>query len=782
MKFEFSAKPRGGIKLIEGIDNHRLCWLEGRNGIGKTLAIRLLELITGRQPYADAQAAWDSLRSNLGRTEIDITELRNHENLRVVLTPSEWPQEPSAGTSLGVAYLDGKETDFLHVRDLLKVSRIAGDETIIHQFREFIRVDSRLVDRQNKRLGSEIEEFGTTIDSLVELIGDLSPQVMKEAEERLNLAKRDCEEAREQHQEAKEYARDVEGLDKLVATLEDLKEQGPDLQAELREAAEKIEVLDQHRKTLTTKQEKFLTGENKESLFSEQKKLLKRQEMQAARIVRERTAAGTILEEYNLSVDSDVNEELDKARNERADLERNKEAFEASPGVTSLIDSLSTPLEAIEGMSLDSENILVIRNGRFSARQVRDGLRRRKTEIVATREQSLLEELETAIANADKKIKRIEEAEELLQSAERAAGRLDKTERDIHVNSKQIEVNSDEEHKKLAEELKSVEQEYLELIRTQVVLRGREAILYQEGSESELSDRTAKLADDLGVSTTPAETVSEAHTQEIYLRGVLKNAEDELYAAKVHLSELQRRIAEVVDELEYGANYEWLRDGVGNRLPASHLDDLESLRRIDILAGSLKKARALTNDLENQTDTILRTLQQLSGDAPPLKSDRPRSYRSVLAKYYERQFGDLLNNDEVQNTLFEGGRFESLDYENQSISWLDINGEPKKRPLEAFSSGERAFAYMLASVLQHSKDRAENRVLVLDEFGAFVEAERLDRLKRFLRQRVLKAGLADQIVVILPLREEPEIGPATRRREQVEKRGYFMIDAMSERE
>jgi len=89
---------------------------------------------------------------------------------------------------------------------------------------------------------------------------------------------------------------------------------------------------------------------------------------------------------------------------------------------------------------------------------------------------------------------------------------------------------------------------------------------------------------------------------------------------------------------------------------------------------------------------------------------------------------------------------------------------------------------MLASVLQHSKDEAENRVLVLDEFGAFVEAERLDRLKRFLRQRVLNAGLADQIVVILPLREEPEIGPENPKQEQVEKRGYFMIDAMSERE
>lgn len=782
MKFEFSASPSGGIKLIEKIDDHPLCWLEGRNGIGKTLAVRLLELITGGQPYAGTQAAWDSLRNNLGRTEINITGLRNYNSLRVVLTPSDWPQEPSVGPSLGVAYLDDKETDILRVRDLLKVSRIAGDETIIHQFREFIRVDSRLVDRQNKHLGNEIEEFGTTIDSVVELIGDLSSQAMRESQEHLILAEHDYEEASKQHQEAREYARAVEGLDKLAAILENLKKQGPDLQAELRKVEEKIEVLDHHRKTLTAKQEELLTGENKESLFSEQKRLLRLQERQASQIVRERTAAETILEEYNLGVYSDLGEELNKARNERAALERNKEAFEASPGVTSLIDDLRTPLEAVEGKSLDSEDILVTSNDRFSARQVREGLRRRNTEIVATREQSLLEELETAIANVDKKIKRIEEAEELLQSAERAAGRLEKTERDIYVNSQQIEANSDEEHKNLAEELKSVEQEHLELIRTQALLRGREAALYQEGSESELSDRTAKLADDLGVSTIPAEAVSGAHTHETYLRGVLKNAGDELYAAEVHLSELQRRISEVVDELECGANYEWLRDGVGNRLPASHLDDLESLRRIDLLAGSFKRTRALTNYLENQTDALLRTLQQLSGDAPTLKSGRPRDYLSALTNYYEKEFGDLLNDDEVQDTLFEGGRFENLNYEEQSISWYDRYGELKKRPLEAFSSGERAFAYMLASVLQHSKDRAENRVLVLDEFGAFVEAERLDRLKRFLRQRVLKAGLADQIVVILPLREEPDGEPANRKREQVEERGYFMFDAMSERE
>src|SRR6266702_1905516 len=59
-RFEPTALA-SGLRLIEEIPDQRLCRLEGRNGIGKTMAVRLLELVTGGQPYAGLDLTWQSL-------------------------------------------------------------------------------------------------------------------------------------------------------------------------------------------------------------------------------------------------------------------------------------------------------------------------------------------------------------------------------------------------------------------------------------------------------------------------------------------------------------------------------------------------------------------------------------------------------------------------------------------------------------------------------------------------------------------------------------------------
>jgi hypothetical protein len=53
MKFTFRTPDSShGIRVIDEIPDLRLCRVEGLNGIGKTLAIHLLEICTGQQPYA----------------------------------------------------------------------------------------------------------------------------------------------------------------------------------------------------------------------------------------------------------------------------------------------------------------------------------------------------------------------------------------------------------------------------------------------------------------------------------------------------------------------------------------------------------------------------------------------------------------------------------------------------------------------------------------------------------------------------------------------------------
>ncbi|MDQ3524434.1 MAG: hypothetical protein M3451_05195, partial [Chloroflexota bacterium] len=130
MHFTIAAEVNGGLRVIPEIAGYDLCWLEGRNGIGKSLAVRLLQLITGDQPYHFQHASWDSLRQLLGNTRIRITGLRDADAIEVELVPGQWPDDPdSAMPVLGSATLNGAEVSLSEVRRYLRVFRIGGDES-----------------------------------------------------------------------------------------------------------------------------------------------------------------------------------------------------------------------------------------------------------------------------------------------------------------------------------------------------------------------------------------------------------------------------------------------------------------------------------------------------------------------------------------------------------------------------------------------------------------------------------------------------------------------------
>src|ERR1700722_14057429 len=91
------SEASGGLKIIEYIPPTRPCRLEGRNGIGKSVLIRLLVLISGVQPYPGQAALWQSLRSLVGRTKITVDGLSGDVSSAIVrLTPDHWPAQPPA--------------------------------------------------------------------------------------------------------------------------------------------------------------------------------------------------------------------------------------------------------------------------------------------------------------------------------------------------------------------------------------------------------------------------------------------------------------------------------------------------------------------------------------------------------------------------------------------------------------------------------------------------------------------------------------------------------------
>src|SRR5438128_976861 len=104
-----------------------MCWIEGRNGIGKTLAIRLLELATGTQPYAALPLAWASLRSSLRTVRIDAIDSHGERNLTWTLEPQNWPETPEpVGEWLGSVLSNGHKTSIGDAASKVKVVRFSG--------------------------------------------------------------------------------------------------------------------------------------------------------------------------------------------------------------------------------------------------------------------------------------------------------------------------------------------------------------------------------------------------------------------------------------------------------------------------------------------------------------------------------------------------------------------------------------------------------------------------------------------------------------------------------
>lgn len=788
MHFKFRAHPRGGVRVIEEITNFSLCWLEGRNGVGKTLAVRLLELATGGQPYLGNTAAWQSLRENLGYTEITVTELKGGGRLELQLTPERWPSEPDPDIDpevIGTARLDGEEYTFGAVSELLRVFRIAGDDSITDRFRTMIQTDQYLVNRHNQRLEAAINPLVISISRLLSDIGELSVHNLNKLEAKQREVSYQREEAARQFQQDTQLIEDLEMLRRLGTALRELEEREPNLEAALLHVEDAVSTVEQERTQLEERQRELLPqAEQRESLLERLTDLRRQRENHAERA--EDAMAKTVQILNGMGLPPLDREQLKEAQEDaeltRETLIENRASLAISPNLTRLVNRVLDPLEEIRGSPLNDEIIAVVRETRLKVEELRDGLSAREREIALNQQGSLVEELDARVADLNSKLESIEQAKKHLKAYRYQSTRLTTVESEISQLSESLAANVGDDYKDVVNILKGKEEEYIELLQRRVELRHKKGLLRREGSADELKTRIAELRSELKVTADGQETAEQKVRAEFEeRRAQLRIATDELDRVKADLDDFNSGLADTLRLFELSPQYEWLRSSIeANYLPRTGLEPRACLQRLERICSAAQDLQDTVDKLANTVPAVDAALGDLSRNVG--KSNDPGNrYVRPLAGYYETRLGYLLSAPEIEKALFQGGRFAGLDLLQGVVSWRDGSGDPRRRPIEAFSSGEQAFAYVLASVLQRADETASNRVLVLDEFGAFIEAGRLDRLLRFLNQRVLKAEHAEQVIIILPLRqplEQASIMLAESGQTEV-RRDYFMQERYS---
>jgi len=162
---------------------------------------------------------------------------------------------------------------------------------------------------------------------------------------------------------------------------------------------------------------------------------------------------------------------------------------------------------------------------------------------------------------------------------------------------------------------------------------------------------------------------------------------------------------------------------------------------------------AVHNFIGRVYDSINIMIQAIQG-----KESKKREYEdmiSTLREIYSNYFVSVYQAQEFLDYVFKGFKnVVRFDMENNEVVLETNEGQEYSRPLSVFSSGERAFAFSLAMIEITAKRKESNKILVLDEFGALLDYERSEVLKRHLKEKVENEKIADKVIVILPARED----------------------------
>src|ERR1700693_282621 len=224
----FKCEPSGdeGLPVIPVVPDHKLSTIEGRNGIGKTLAARILEFITDGQPFVALPMAWESFGVDLGKLTVTIDGFPGGQVVRCELDGTAWKglRESECVADPGCAFINDLPVSWAEVHRLIKVRRIAGDEGLTETLAQTLRESSLSAQRRDEVTSSTVAAFAEVLQPLTDdLVHVRVEGHAEEAEEYVRLT-REFDEASSKAEAAKdEYSVLVEAIARHEEILESVR-------------------------------------------------------------------------------------------------------------------------------------------------------------------------------------------------------------------------------------------------------------------------------------------------------------------------------------------------------------------------------------------------------------------------------------------------------------------------------------------------------------------------------------------------------------------------------
>lgn len=768
------SDARHGLKLIDQIPADRPLRLEGKNGIGKSVTIRLLALVSGEQPYKNEIEAWGSLAKSVGDTQISIGGLAGDAStVTVTFTPTLWPTTPDMpGDWLGRFEVDGRASTANEVASMIDIVHLLGTERL-----------NQNLDHQRGLLGAAIGELLAHLDEREDSTADIGELATRLLEVSPTTAAAEADEHRHLRETladgqpsftiAKEKARDLAQATTYAAMLDggQIDEQAQEIERVREDFGLAASELADAEAELDRVLDKLSRGGAAEKKVEALQRRLDRETR------KRQTAHNTLLEmdERLRSIgvdparpnadDSRLLKEARSAAELKLKMLRQKALHSSrSESENDLFTGLRVVLEraADEGLG---ERVLAIINGTVVtvSQMLRD---LNNAEDVQDDPSEEIDATTRTVGSLGKAIAAITDREAAEKSHATAEKELEKLSEDIQgLAELKSEANGVRDRRDRAADTESELGRRLGSLRESVLGEGD-----VDAFERSLTDLLAKHGLHRG---TLAEASAEA--SDVAFAAERDRNEQKNRLANLERSRASRTVdrARLAEKIKNEPTLAWLKDAADKR---GHGDPLSWTEQ------AWEWATSAVGTYAERLVELGRTSRALKNAADnPGMSGSGNAAEVAIAQAVEARTKSMLSSPAIRASLFGGGEVQRVSFVDRSVTW-SVEGVERTRPLSAFSSGQQAFGYVRAQLEELRGHSSNNRMVFLDEFGAFIAADQRKPLSELLN-RELSQDLADEVVVVLPLQADyvAELSQTTgklrdryeERARQIEAHGYF---------
>lgn len=764
MLVQIRCSPSGPLKVIEELPNAKLAMLEGLNGIGKTLAVRLLEICTGTMPYKRESAAWQSLCTGIGSLEVEITGLRGAKSVVWQAQTAEWldrdETRPTTNWFSSIT-IDGEHATLDSVRRLIVVHRLAGDEGITDIFAtvadSYASALSRWRTKHTDPAEGPLATLERAVDEARSAVADHSPADLPRLQDDIAETLEILEQRRAEATQLQRRRVVLEEALTVSRRLKAMRQSAPeltqalkDIDAQIRSARSDKEAADHDVERLAGLQAR---SESLRKELSLAQQTLARNRSKLASTLRVASARATELE-VDPTSDS-ANKLIGLLEQELTTLHAEHAELDASPAMSDLLRSLIMRLRNARDRGLgdqlaldDPETSLTLTVSRTQA-----GIRKRLDDLVGQPPPPGTADLVYRIEQTTEGLRQARSLRSALQEVSRYQRLVNKNEERV---DKALRDGAGGAAARRLEEAsnrrRECDQVLLDLASNRAAIAQRLGVWSDSASEQALTVQLQARLEE--AATTEHDLEADLETT----RASAAVAEQRVADSRTHLTSLEREraakqseIKRTFERLATDNELNWMRSSLGlNDLQpyddaASLLPALETSRSTIAAVGErLGSHRVQIAAIERALEEVAHAIRGRTGGAT--------EYVNEMQTWLAKEITDWFNDPLVRNELLpDSTQDATVDLTTKQVIWRE-GATQFARPIDAFSSGEQAFAYTKArlALLDRNTQSVANRLIVLDEFGAFIAHDRFTGLLNILKRRAEERS-NDQVLVILPL-------------------------------